>query len=136
MKLQKCHQKKQQLRDHHKEQVEALKQGWDDEKAMLLDVIQRDCNQIFEKQRSSAAGTKARQVSPRSVFDFEVPEVGKLSSSTGAEATHNSKPSSPSPVKELNPGNKLEPSSYSKIEEELRETEALVQSLLFGGSEG
>ena len=108
---------KQQLENEHREEVEALKKSWDAEKAVLLDVIQRDCNQVFEKQRSS--GGIVRVVSPRSVDLTLSPRAAKQN---------------PCPETNLNPGHRLEASSYSKIDEELRETEALVQSLLLGGT--
>ena len=109
---------KNQLVQEHTEEVQALKKSWEDEKKMLLDVIQRDCNQVIEKRRKS----------PRTVSS----DFSSLSPSSAAAT------SSPvfrsSPVKELNSEHKLESSSYSKIDEELRETEALVQSLLIGAT--
>lgn len=127
---------KEKLQAQHEEEVEALKLGWCDEKATLVDMIQRDCNQVFEKQRKSSVA-QGREISPRSVGDVGYPKLQQAAPSNSSAAGQSSMLCCLCSVKEPNSGYSPEHNfSNSKIDNELSETEAFVQSLLFGASEG
>ena len=106
---------KRRLSTEHQEEVKSLRAKWEDEKNLLLDVIQRDCNLVFEDKRNVPLNER----SPRSV-DFDFSKTKHIFTDDleahGNSDMMDSKPKSP---------------VYSpKIDEELRATEALVQSLL------
>jgi len=112
---------KQKLKEDHNEQVQSLRRAWEDEKSTLLDAIQRDCNLVFEGQRASSRAA----VSPTSV-DFNFPHRNQSFVKDQFTSTQGNE-------KLLSACSRaLHFSSYSKIDEELRETEALVEGLLVG----
>ena len=110
---------KRRISSEHQDEVKGLKATWEDEKNLLLDVIQRDCNLVFEEKRNESVNER----SPRSV-DFEF-------SKTKHVLTHSLESQDTAGV------SKSESTVYSpKIDAELRETEALVQSLIVGEIRG
>jgi hypothetical protein len=109
---------KQRLAEEHSIEVQSLKRKWLEEKSILLNVIQRDCNVVFEQNR------KKSHASPKSVVhDFAAFEQ-QLNSSEEMESTGNGGDEKTSNVYS---GASLR---YSGIDQELRETEVLVQNLL------
>lgn len=116
---------KQQRKDEHEVELRMLKQGWDDEKGALLEDLQRECNQVFEEHGQPPG---RRIGSPRSV-DWGVSEFMGVSRSP--KAFKESLSAGASPATNNDPTRQLENCSpFSKIDEELRETEALVRGLL------
>ena len=106
---------RRRISSEHQDEVKQLKATWGDEKKRLLDVIQRDCNIVFDEQRSESV----LEMSPRSVdYDFskskEIIANAPDSQNTAGLEKHKSLVYSP------------------KMDAELRETEALVQKLLVG----
>ena len=106
---------KRRISSEHQEELKGLKATWENEKNLLLDVIQRDCNLVFEEKRTESVNER----SPRSVdFDF---------SKSKHVHTHNlgTQDTADLSLSKL-------PVYSLKIDAELRETEALVQSLIVG----
>lgn len=110
---------KRRISSEHQDEVKGLKATWEDEKNLLLDVIQHDCNLVFEEKRNESVNER----SPRSV-DFKF-------SKTKHVLTHSLESQDTADV------SKSKSTVYSpKIDAELRETEALVQSLIVGEIRG
>lgn len=106
----------ERLTNEHVTELESLKRKWKEEKNILLNVIQRDCNLVFEQNRNKS------NMSPKSVvcaFDIDKEfDLSQLESGDPCQQTHSG--SSP---------------RYADIDKELQETEALVQRLLEQKSE-
>jgi hypothetical protein len=118
---------KKSLCTEHAENVKALKEEWENEKSALLDALQGKIDHLFEEERQWA-GKRVSTGSPRSV-DWGV-SGWRLS---GGEETQLESPRAGSGLAaSITP--KQQPAvsafSFSKIERELKETEALVNGLL------
>jgi hypothetical protein len=113
---------KKRLTDEHISETQSLKRKWAEEKAILLDVIQRDCNLVFEQNRNTS------HTSPKSVV-YGFPSLEKqYDASVQVESpTNQSQRQNEEPISTYTLG--VSP-RYSDIEQELRETEALVQTIL------
>lgn len=113
---------KQRLTDEHMSETQSLKRKWAEEKAILLDVIQRDCNLVFEQNRHTS------HTSPKSVV-CGFPSLEKQFDPTVQmeSPTNRSQRQNEEQISTYSLG--ISP-RYSDIEQELRETEALVQTIL------
>lgn len=119
---------KQRLIREQDEKIHALKKTWDEEKRVLLDVIQRDCNLVFE-QNKGPTSIDMDGGSPRAVaVDFATNR--RLQFVVGSPVDNNNNNNTPSSENNMNSSSIVISPSYSEIDKELRETEALVESLM------
>lgn len=93
--------------------VALLRQEWEEEMRSLLDSIQKDCNQVFDRSSS-----KSSRSSPRSVL-FDGAEHGESKSRCDGRAGTFAPRAS-----------MYESSNWSDIDRALDETEAMVRSLI------
>lgn len=113
---------KRRLKEDHVNEVETLRKSWGEERRILLDALQRDCNLVFDERRTSSK----LAASPRSVSaDFEL--ISKEYSPGIIETTTVDESAAIKGTTSVAP--------YSKIDQELRETEAFVQRLLLGNQQ-
>ena len=115
---------KKVLCDEHKKAVDILRRKWDSEKEFLLEAIQTEFNKVFEEQRqlqgrqdeSTRSEALGKLISKRHKVEsvVETPKAkngASIRSNTKLQAEH---------------------LPFSKVDAELRETEALVLGLIEG----
>lgn len=118
------------LQDKYAKEIETLRENWKIERDTLLIMIQRDCNTAFEHHRRGGTPQQRHQQqysheeSPHSVDHefFSVVSEGKLTVDTTV-------PSKDYILDHPVHTNLVSP-AYSEIDEVLRETENLIQSIM------
>lgn len=114
---------KRALCKEHEEAVDSLRKEWDSEKELLLEAIQVEFNKVLEEQLPSGQSGSWRSDA-----------VGKfISKKHKAESPINTPEAKKGPSRILNPNLQVEKSRFSKVDKELRETEALVRGLIREG---
>jgi regulator of replication initiation timing len=120
---------KKDLQERYAKELQARKTEWEFERDTLLTMIQRDCNTAFENHRHATPSHHStphshQESSPKDVnFDFDPPRSEtKLSVDTATESDERTFWAQTST-------NLVSP-AYSEIDEVLRETEALIRSIV------
>jgi hypothetical protein len=101
---------KKSLANKHATDLSKLGHGWEAERKLLVDTLQRECNSVFDRTKSA---------SPRSVTtDFFADKVLPEKRQTTI-----------SPCSEQG-GRQVQSMTFSELDKTLRETEALVEKVL------
>lgn len=91
-----------------------LGNGWDEERRSLVEMLQRECNGVFDRSKST--------VSPRSV---------STEFFAGTQLAEKQRVLSPQQVRDQSTPEVVSP-TFSELDRTLRETEALVEMVLNG----
>jgi len=125
---------KEKLSSVHQQEVKELRSKWEAEKDVLLVTIQRECNTVFDEKRKRPLSVTDKAGSPRSVdYDFSKTDTNIMLA--GDLCGEDLLVETDSIAEEVKTERKSAVYSF-KVDEELRETEALVQSLLGAKKDG
>lgn len=107
------------MAERHEQEVQSLRDVWEEEKDKLIRVVQKQCNIVFDRTRSRSS---PRCVSSALDFFSEQTSVYEPLDS-GDALSPKSKARSPGITSNRTP-------SFSELSKSLRETEALVHSIV------
>lgn len=121
----------QKILEMHRQELELLREEWEEDKNSLLSIVQSECNLVFDRNKALNRASISRSEQRRTPSSRHTAEKSAISRRA---ATHTDTASTETNKAAATPTSSNGESLLSQINRDLLETESLVNDLVGGGA--